>query len=216
MGSRMRKKKNILPRLERCAAFSVADAEQNKGRWREFLGMPDAPLALEIGCGKGAFVLGMSELFPDTAFVALERVKEAIIVGLEKCMAANRANLRFVLADAAALEETFAPGELSRIYINFCDPWPRNKQAKRRLTHSIYLSVYKKLLESGGSIHFKTDNLKLFEFSLNEFCAAGFLLSDITFDLHATGRPNVMTEYEMRFTSEGLPIYALTATKKDQ
>jgi len=176
--------------------------------------MPDCnQLALEIGCGKGAFALGMSEHFSDTAFLALERVKEAIIVGLEKCMGEERSNLRFILADATDLESMFVPGELNCIYINFCDPWPPKKQAKRRLTHSIYLETYKKLLSPDGMIFFKTDNHKLFEFSLNEFCTAGFLLSDISFDLHSTSAFNIMTEYETKFSQEGMPIYSLSAKK---
>lgn len=212
MGSRMRKKKNLLPRMERCAALMISSPAENKGRWREALGLPpDAPLHLELGCGKGGFANGMAAENPDTFFLALERVNEALLTGLESAFDAGRENLRFLSFDAAHLEEIFDPGELDRIYINFCDPWPPNNRAKRRLTHRNFLWVYKKLLRPGGEVFFKTDNQTLFDFSLGEFAECGFSLSGVTRDLHSESIPNVRTEYEEKFAAMGMPIYRLEA-----
>lgn len=210
---RMRSKKNLASRLERCAAYFVDGPAAYRGEWREFFGRER--LCVEIGCGKGKFLNETALQFPDTGFIGIERIADVIVMGGEKCAAAQNDNLRFITADASCLCDVFAPGEIDLIYLNFCDPWPPKKQAKRRLTHSLFLTRYRDILAPGGEIHFKTDNQKLFEFSLNEMSGFGMTLKNITFDLHSTDTPNITTEYEDRFSAMNMPIYRLEAVFHD-
>ena len=130
---RMRKKKNLLPRMERCAALQIKDPIAHRGHWREL--MPEArELRVELGCGKGRFTVGTAAAEPDVLFVAVEMVPDAMVVAMERCAAEGLRNVRFIDANANILPEFFAPGEVDRIYINFCDPWPTKRHAKRRLT----------------------------------------------------------------------------------
>lgn len=208
---RMRKKKNCDARMERCARFFANEPEKNKGRWREVFGN-DNPVHIEIGCGKGGFVTGMAELYPDINFVAIERVRDVLVMAMEKAAEKDLKNVLFTDADAERIEDIFAYGEAERIYLNFSDPWKKNRQAKRRLTHKRFLDRYRKILRPGDKIWFKTDNRQLFEFSLNSFCDEDFKLSNITLDLHNSGfEGNVMTEYETRFSELGQSIYRLEA-----
>lgn len=208
---RMRKKKNCGERMEKCAAVWIREPEKCRGRWREIFGN-DHPIHIEIGCGKGSFITGMAKLYPEINFVAVEKVEDVIVMAMEKAIAADLQNVRFTDMDAERLEEFFDYGEAERIYLNFSDPWKKNKQAKRRLTHKRFLDRYRKVLKPGDQIWFKTDNCRLFEFSLNSFCDENFKLSNITLDLHHSGfEGNVMTEYETRFTELGQPIYRLQA-----
>ena len=209
---RMRKKKNLIPRMERCAAVHVRDGFALRGRWRETL-MPQAvQLRVELGCGKGRFTVETAQRHPETLFIAIEKVPDALVVAMERAAALALKNVFFVVGDAALLPDYFAPGEVDLIYINFCDPWPPKGQAKRRLTHRGFLSTYRKVLREGGEIHFKTDNGPLFQFSLEEFPAAGYALSQVTYDLHGEGPQGVMTDYEAKFYAEGLPICRCVAT----
>ena len=209
---RMRKKKNLIPRMERCAACHVSDGFALKGRWREEL-MPAAQaLHLELGCGKGRFTAETARQNPDILFVAIEKVPDALVVAMERAMALELKNVFFVVGDAALLPDYFAPGEVERIYINFCDPWPPKGQAKRRLTHRGFLESYRRVLRPEGQIHFKTDNQPLFEFSLLEFPEAGYALSEVTRDLHGDGPRGVMTDYEAKFFEQGLPINRCVGT----
>jgi len=202
----MRKKKNLNARLERCAHLLERNPAENRGRWREAR-MPQASaLHLELGCGKGQFICRTALNAPETLFIALERVPEALVMAMEKALALEVKNVRFILADAASLSDLFAPDETDRIYINFCDPWPSKKHAKRRLTHSIFLTIYKRVLKPGGQLHFKTDNADLFEFSVKELAANGFSPVFVSRDLHKDGPVGIMTEYEMKFYSQGVPI----------
>ncbi|MDY3030976.1 MAG: tRNA (guanosine(46)-N7)-methyltransferase TrmB [Clostridia bacterium] len=208
---RMRKKKNCGARMESCAEVWVKEPEKNKGRWKEVFGNGN-PVHIEIGCGKGGFIVGMAKMYPNVNFVAVEKVEDVIVMAMEKAVAEGLENVRFTDMDAERLEEFFEYGEAERIYLNFSDPWKKNKQAKRRLTHKRFLDRYRQVLRPGDKIWFKTDNSKLFEFSLNSFCAEGFKLSNITFDLHNSDfEGNVMTEYETRFAELGQPIYRLEA-----
>ncbi len=209
---RMRKKKNCAARIERCGDIRITDPENYKGKWQEVFGN-DNPIHVEIGCGKGSFVVGMAKLHPDVNFIAIEKVEDVIVMAMEKAIANEVKNVRFMDLDAERIEDFFEKGEIERIYLNFSDPWKKGKQAKRRLTHKNFLDRYKKVLNSGDYIWFKTDNRKLFEFSLNSFCAEGFKLRNITLDLHESGfLGNVVTEYEQRFMDLGQPIYRLEAT----
>ena len=209
---RMRKKKNCAARIERCGDIRITEPEQYKGKWHEVFGN-DNPIHIEIGCGKGAFVTGMAELHPDINFIAIEKVEDVIVMAMEKAVAKELSNVRFMDMDAERLEDFFEKGEIKRIYLNFSDPWKKNKQAKRRLTHKNFLDRYKRVLNNGDYIWFKTDNIKLFEFSLNSFAQENFKLRNITLDLHNSGfEGNVITEYEQRFLDLGQPIYRLEAT----
>ena len=209
---RMRKKKNCAARIERCGDIRITDPENYKGKWNEVFGN-DNPIHVEIGCGKGSFIVGMAKMYPDVNFIAIEKVEDVIVMAMEKAIANEIENVRFMDLDAERIEEFFEKGEIQRIYLNFSDPWKKGKQAKRRLTHKNFLDRYKKVLNSGDYIWFKTDNQKLFEFSLNSFCAEGFKLRNITLDLHNSDfEGNVITEYEQRFMDLGQPIYRLEAT----
>lgn len=211
---RMRKKKNLPQRMERAAAVLIPEPEPYRGRWREsFPGY--ARLFAELGCGKGSFTAGTAQAEKDAFLVALERVPDAMIMAMEKAVAAELANVRFIDTDVNKLQDIFAEGELDRIYINFCDPWPGKKHAKRRLTSPDFLKLYLTALRPGGQIHFKTDNAPLFAYSLETLAAAGFKLSEVTEDLHAEGPRGVMTDYEQKFYAEGKPICRCVATKEE-
>ena len=212
---RMRKKPNLIPRMERCAAYQVKDPEQWKGRWREKL-EPGCELRLELGCGKGRFTCQTAAAEPEVLFIAVERVPDAMVMAMEQAQAMELKNVFFIDADAAKLSDYFAPGEVERIYINFCDPWPTNRHAKRRLTHEGFLRLYRGVLRDGGEIHFKTDDRDLFEWSLFQFPKAGYELSQVTRDLHAGGIQGVMTDYEEKFHDLGTPINRCVAAKLHQ
>ncbi len=211
---RMRRKKNLDSRLENCGALLVSEPQQYKGKWRELFGS-EGELHLEIGCGKGDFVLESAKRRPDVMFVAVERYKNVLLLAMEKVRDAGVKNVLFLDVDAAQLGDIFAQGEIDRIYLNFSDPWPPKKRHKRRLTHANYLTVYDSFLKKGGEIHQKTDNTGLFEFSLCSFSQFGYTLYDVTFDLHSTDFDNIMTEYERNFTSQGMKIYRLVAKKPE-
>ena len=191
--------------MERCSNLLITDPKIYHGKWLETFGYMQ--LRVELGCGKGRFTVEAAKAEPDTLFVALEKSDSVIIIALERVAAEGLKNVRFINALANDVTDFFAPGEVSRIYINFCDPWPSNRHAKRRLTSWRFLELYKKILQPGGQLHFKTDNLSLFEFSLLEFERCGFELSEVIRDLHAKGIACAMTDYELKFHSQGLPIY---------
>ena len=205
---RMRRKPNLIPRMERCARVLLsapAGPAERRGHWRELL--PQArELRVELGCGKGRFTAETAAQEPDVLFLAIERVPDALVVAMERVMGLGLENVYFLCEDAARLPELFAPGEVDRIYINFCDPWPGNRHAKRRLTSRGFLDLYRQVLPLGGEIHFKTDNRDLFEWSLFQFPARGYSLSQVTRDLHADGICGIMTDYEEKFHNLGTPI----------
>ena len=209
---RMRKKKNCAARMEKCSSIRITEPEINKGKWSEVFGN-DNPIHIEIGCGKGSFVVGMAKMYPDVNFIAIEKVEDVIVMAMEKAIENEVTNVRFMDLDAERIEDFFEKGEIKRIYLNFSDPWKKSKQAKRRLTHKNFLDRYKNVLNNGDYIWFKTDNQKLFEFSLNSFAQENFRMQNITLDLHNSGfEGNVVTEYEQKFVDLGQPIYRLEAT----
>jgi len=209
---RLRKKKNLIPRMERCSDIWVQDPYGRRGAWRELF-RTGCELRLELGCGKGRFTAQTAAAAPDTFFVAVEREPDAMVVAMERVKSLGLTNVAFVCDDAARLNDLFAPGEVDLIYINFCDPWPSNRHAKRRLTHENFLLAYRDILKDDGEIHFKTDNRPLFDFSLSQFPRAGYELSQVTFDLHAGGVQGVMTDYEEKFHNLGMPIHWCVAVK---
>lgn len=212
---RMRKKKNLDTRLANCAPVLVSDPESHKSQWRALFGNSH-PIYLEIGCGKGRFILESARRNPEVNYLAMEREEGALIMATEKAMSLGLPNLQFLDFDAAGLTEIFADGEIDRIFLNFSDPWPPNRQRKRRLTHTNFLALYDCVLSKYGQLHFKTDNQGLFEFSLEEICGYGWLIQNICLDLHASEQENIMTEYEERFSSEGFRIFRLEACRRTE
>ena len=208
---RMRRKKHREERIDACSELLI----QNIDDYKKDLGAVfenKNPMHLEIGCGKGKFILETAQNNPGINFIAVEKCSDVLVLALEKIKNAGLTNVRFIQGDIGQLNEVDSISRFEVIYINFCDPWKKSGYAKRRLTHSNYLSLYKRLLKDGGAVHFKTDNQKLFEFSLNSFADYGLKLKDITFDLHSSSfEGNVMTEYETNFTNLGQPIYRCEA-----
>ena len=209
---RMRKRHNLAPRMEKCADLMIGEPMEKKGRWlADFPGR--TALYVELGCGKGRFTAGTAEAMPEALLVAVEKVPDAMIVAMERVRDAGLENVRFLDMDAEQLGMVFAPGEIDRLYINFCDPWPKSRDAKLRLTAPGFLRLYADALADGGQIHFKTDNTPLFDWSAEQLCAEGWALSELTHDLHEHGPVGVMTDYEAKFTAEGMKINRLVATK---
>lgn len=203
----------------RLEGWAVPNAGKFKGRWREYFGNGN-PLRVELGMGKGRFINEMSLRHPDINFIGVDRYDELLRRAGEMALRLRGEapgdmprNLALVRHNVEHIEEMFEPGEVDRIYLNFSDPWPKKRHAKRRLTHPSFLEKYKRILPAGGEIHLKTDSLLLFEYSLNTFSEVGFRLRNITFDLHRDGPPadNVMTEYEEKFVNRGMPIYRCEA-----
>ena len=209
---RMRRKKNLIPRLEKCAAVAQTEPQALRGRWlAEFPGHDE--LRAEIGCGKGRFTAETAKAVPRALIAAVEKDQNAMVMAMERVMAEGLENVRFLDMDAQGLREIFAPEELDVIYINFPDPWPRAREAKHRLTSPLFLPVYRELLKPGGRVEFKTDQAPLFDWSLGQFEAAGFLLREVCSDLHTDGPVGVMTNYEEKFYAQGVKICRCVAVK---
>jgi len=211
---RLRKRRNADARQLKAAFLynSPEETEKLRGNWRALYG--GTALALEIGCGRGRFIAATAAAEPETLFVAVERDDTALLLTAEKGLLAELSNLRCLPINAQELPKIFGEGELDRLYLNFSDPWPKSRYAKRRLTHRAMLALYSKVLKKDALIHMKTDNQGLFEFSLAEFSVAGFVLEEVHLDFHKTGIANVMTEYEEKFSSQGMPIYHLIARNR--
>ena len=209
---RMRKRHNLEPRMEKCAHLQIKQPDELRGRWKAEFGQFE-DIMLEIGCGKGRFTVETAAAAPGTLFVAIEKVRDAMIIAMERVNEQGLENVRFIDGDAAKLTEMFAPGELSRIYINFCDPWPKSRDAKFRLTAPNFLRRYASLLSEGGEIHFKTDNTPLFDWSALQFEQEKWIMREFTHDLHGQGPKGVMTDYEAKFYAEGMKINRVVAVK---
>ena len=201
---RMRRKPNLDSRIEKCAHLLITVPQDMRGRWLETF--PHNELHIELGCGKGRFTAETAQMNPEALLLALEKLDNVMVIALERADSAGIDNVRFIHAFADYLPEYVAPGEVNRIYINFPDPWPSNGHVKRRLTHRRFLEMYKQALAPGGEIHFKTDNLPLFEFSLNEFEQSGLTRIAVTRNLHEHGPVGVMTDYELKFHNQEMPI----------
>lgn len=203
---RMRKMKNLIPRMEACEAYRIAQPESRMGAWRAL--KPDASaLWVEVGCGKGQFTAETARQNPDVLLIAVERCREAMVVAMERAKAMGLTNVFYIDMDVAQIDTVFAPGEIDRLFINFPDPWPRKKNAKRRLTHRGFLFKYCTVVRRGGEFHFKTDNAPLFAYSLEEFAACGLEVKNVTDDLHKNGIVGIMTGYEEKFHAMGTPIH---------
>jgi len=189
----------------------VAGPEQYKGRWHEYFGNNN-PIHVEFGTGKGQFISTMAKENPGINYIGVELVEGVIYQAAKKARSKEVSNLALVNYNVAKILDVFEAGEIERLYLNFSDPWPKKRHAKRRLTHTNFLNIYKQLLVPGREIHFKTDNEGLFEFSLNELADNGFRLKNISLDLHNSEFVgNVMTEYEEKFVNQGMKIYRCEA-----
>ena len=207
----MRKKKHGEERIDACAELRICEPSDMLAGFDGIF--PKAqPIHMEIGCGKGKFACDMSKKYPDVNFIAVEKVPDVCCVALEKAMSQRdeRAcdNLRFIIGDAKTLSETVPEHSLDCIYLNFSDPWPKKGHAKRRLTHRSFLEIYKNLLTENGILKLKTDNVGLFDFSLEEFAEFGATVIWQTRDLHSSEKSedNIMTEYEKNFSEKGFNI----------
>lgn len=194
--------------------FTVNEPEENKGKWRKFFGNGN-PLYLEIGTGKGRFITTLAQQNPGINYIGIEKYSSVLIRALEKQKELLLPNLIFIRMDAEGIDDIFGSGEIDRIYLNFSDPWPKDRHAKRRLTSRQYFARYDRILAPEGRVEFKTDNRALFDFSVEEVKEAGWKIDDITYDLHNSemNEGNVMTEYEIRFSENGTPINKLIASR---
>lgn len=196
--------------------FVIHDPAAGRGRWNEVFHNTH-PLEIEVGMGKGRFIMELAAAHPDINYIGIERYASVLLRGLEKRPLMELDNLYFMCMDARTLPETFAPGEVSRIYLNFSDPWPKDRHAKRRLTSPDFIAVYDKILSPSGVVEFKTDNRELFEYSMESIPSTGWVIRSHTFDLHNSplAEGNIMTEYEMKFAGEGKPICKLVAAREE-
>ena len=211
---RRRKKKGSDIKLLSYSDYVIkGDSISHKEEWNKIF-KNDNPIHAEFGTGRGKFLTTHAKNNPDINYIAMEVKEEVLLKAVEKAAEANLTNIVFVWGDVNNILDYFEEGELSRIYINFCDPWPKKRWAKRRLTHSNYLEKYYNILNEDGEIHFKSDNEKLFEFTLNEICKNKWNLKNISLDLaNNEDFENITTEYEDKFMSQGLKIYRCEAKK---
>lgn len=195
--------------------YVVWESPNNAGCWREFFGN-EYPIHIEIGMGKGRFLMNMAKTYPEINYIGIERYTSILIKAIKKMEAEPLSNVYFMCMDAANLEQIFTPGEVDRIYLNFSDPWPKERHARRRLTSVEYLRRYNTVLSPDGLLEFKTDNEYLFDFSLESIKEAGWKLLGCTRNLHQDihmNQGNIMTEYEEKFSAQGNPIYKLIACR---
>lgn len=187
------------------------DVKQHKGKWNKLF-KNDNPIYVEFGTGRGKFITTLAKQNPNINFIAFEIKEEVLLKAVQKAYEDNLDNILFAWANVENILDYFCENEISRVFINFCDPWPKKRWAKRRLTHKNFLDKYIFILDEEGEIHFKTDNESLFEFSLNEM-ASKFLLKNISLDLANSDIENITTEYEDKFMAQNMKIYRLEAKK---
>ena len=212
---RMRRKKHREERLSACSEFLFVAPEEAMSCPADAFDTPREKVFLEVGCGKGGFSRKMAMRHTDACYFAMERATDCLVLAAEGEKADGITNLKFINDNADNLEKIFAPETVDEMFLNFSDPWPKKGYAKRRLTHRRYLEMYMRLLKSGGTLTFKTDNDGLFDFSLEEVEALGLNLVAMTRDLHASeyNEGNIMTEYETAFSEKGKNINMLKIRK---
>lgn len=208
---RLRNVPNAYDKLEECINF-VSDPKAYRGNWKEYF-KNDNPVQMEIGSGKGQFITELALKNPHINYIALEKFPAVLIKLIKKIPGEGLGNLAVISFDAENLEEIFEVGEVDKLYLNFSDPWPKKRHAKRRLTSPDFLKLYKKVLKPGSVIEFKTDNRPLFDYSIETFESLGYNLIQTTFDLYNSDllEGNIPTEYEIKFHSMGTPINKLIA-----
>jgi len=204
---RLRKKPHTDEKLQAFADFVT------QGDVQPIAKDPARELFVELGTGKGDFITQIAERNPQINFIGLEVEATCVLAAARKVRERQLTNVRLIVFDINRIAEIFSPHEIDRLYINFCDPWPKKRHAKRRLTHARFLEMYKTILKPDGEIHFKTDNRPLFDFSLEQFALMGMSVRDVTNDLHAAEpADNIRTEYETKFSAAGVPINFCRAT----
>ena len=196
--------------------FCIPLEDQKPGQWNSLFPVSQ-PIHIEIGMGKGQFIMELARLNPNINYIGIERYSSVLLRALEKMEILEQPlpNLKFICCDASLLPNYFSEGEISRIYLNFSDPWPKDRHAKRRLTSRQFFDRYRNILSDEGTIEFKTDNRQLFDFSVEEVTAAGWKLNALSYDLHHDNdlnEGNIMTEYEEKFSQKGNPIHKLIAS----
>ena len=199
----------------------IKNETRYRGTWKETFQNPENPIHIEIGMGKGQFLLTLAKENPSINYIGIERYSSVLLRALERFDNDEEYkdvnNIRFICMDATNLPEVFAVGEIDKIYLNFSDPWPKARHAKRRLTSKQFFERYDKILAFDGVVEFKTDTRELFDFSLEQVELAGWVLLAKTYDLHndpTLSRGNVMTEYEEKFSGQGHPIHKLIAMRQ--
>lgn len=219
---RMRRKKNLENRLEKCGEMLICVDSEDKNfktavldkeyfNFSQIFGNEN-PIEIEIGCGKGQFAREMAKNNPGVNFIAIEKCSNVIVSACEKAIEENISNIRFMKSGAEYLTKYIADNTAEKIYLNFSCPYPKNKYENHRLTNKKFLEIYKLLLKNDGEIYQKTDNMHFFEYSIEQFSHQGFSLKNVSLDLHNSGfEGNIVTEYEKRFSELGQPIYRLEA-----
>lgn len=217
---RLRNNPKALGIIQQHSNIVVFRPSENKGNWSKYFvekngSRPNAPIHVELGMGRGKFISTMGLLHKDINFVGIDLRHEIILAALEKVLENELQNVLLLPYNIMNLEDAFEASEVDTFYINFCDPWPKVRHSKRRLTHRLFLEKYKFFLKDGGKIEFKTDSRELFDFSVNEFKESGFEILDLTHDLHSGDYPgNITTEYEEKFIRKGIKINRLEAAIK--
>jgi len=202
---RLRKRPWITEAIKQYAA--IIPEPQREGDWQKLFDR-EAPLHVELGTGRGGFISELATRNPEINYIGIEANQDVLYYAAQKVAERQIANIRLLLLNVENITDIFTPGEVSRLYINFCDPWPKKRHTKRRLTNSRFLERYRSILIKGGELFFKTDNQALFEFSLTEFAGANLKLRNVTFDLHNDDfGENVITEYEAKFSAKGMKIF---------
>lgn len=212
---RMRHKPHAIDKLLEHPEIVIFKPALHKGKWQQEFANSN-PIYVELGMGRGQFITNNACLHPNINYIGVEKKNEVVLVAMQRALDLDKpvTNLRMLPTNISYIAELFGEEEIDTLFINFCDPWPKDRHAKRRLTHRNFLGYYKPLLKPKGEIVFKTDNRELFDFSLLEFQEAGYELIEITYDLHKLGDPNnIMTEYEKKFSEMGIKINRLKALK---
>ncbi|MGA9226174.1 MAG: tRNA (guanosine(46)-N7)-methyltransferase TrmB [Mesobacillus sp.] len=208
---RLRNKPWAKDKLQQYSNYVIQEPENSRGNWGEVF-EKQQPLHIEIGTGKGQFITGMAKANPDINYIGIELQESVIVSALDRLIEAELPNCKLMNVNGAELDKYFKSGDVSRVYLNFSDPWPKTRHEKRRLTFKSFLEVYEAILVKNGEIHFKTDNQGLFEYSLVSFSHYGMLLKYVSLDLHNSDyEGNIMTEYEEKFSSRGSRIYRCEA-----
>ncbi|WP_129691227.1 tRNA (guanosine(46)-N7)-methyltransferase TrmB [Gottfriedia acidiceleris] len=212
---RLRHKPGAADQVKQNAHYVIPNPSEQKGKWKEVF-QNDQPIHIEVGTGRGRFMVGMAKANPHINYIGIEKYTSVISDALDKLIEAEVPNLKLLNVDAQKLTDFFEDGEIDRVYLNFSDPWPKVRHEKRRLTHKTFLNMYQQILKNDGEIHFKTDNQDLFEFSIMSMANYGMTMHFLSLDLHNSDfEGNIMTEYEEKFSSKGNRIYRVEAAYRD-
>ncbi|UPM54985.1 tRNA (guanosine(46)-N7)-methyltransferase TrmB [Gottfriedia acidiceleris] len=212
---RLRHKPGAADQVKQNAHYVIPNPSEQKGKWNEVF-QNDQPIHIEVGTGRGRFMVGMAKANPHINYIGIEKYTSVISDALDKLIEAEVPNLKLLNVDAQKLTDFFEDGEIDRVYLNFSDPWPKVRHEKRRLTYKTFLKMYQQILKNDGEIHFKTDNQDLFEFSIMSMANYGMTMHFLSLDLHNSDfEGNIMTEYEEKFSSKGNRIYRVEAAYRN-